>query len=222
MHSSDSKEHNVVSKQFIKIAGRLLLQYAVDPFLEDNDCQSIVICVPAAQIVRTQQLFNDSRVHVTSGGASRTQSVLNGLELLCESFKSDQWVMIHDAARANLHLSDIQKLKQTISSEIDGGILAKPAQDTLKHIASTHNLTTLDRSRIWHAMTPQMFRLGPLINALRGANQAKIEITDESSAMEIAGASVILVHGRTDNIKLTYPEDLPILEKLIEERNAQK
>jgi 2-C-methyl-D-erythritol 4-phosphate cytidylyltransferase len=130
--------------------------------------------------------------------------------------------MIHDAARANLHLSDIQKLKQTISSEIDGGILAKPAQDTLKHIASTHNLTTLDRSRIWHAMTPQMFRLGPLINALRGANQAKIEITDESSAMEIAGASVILVHGRTDNIKLTYPEDLPILEKLIEERNAQK
>ena len=223
MQTATSKD-NTTSKQLLTIHGKTILRHAIDPFLSDPDCKTIVIAAPETEISAIKPSINDSRVHFVSGGKTRMHSVINGLTALKKFFKNDSWVMVHDAARANLHGSDLQKLKNIVYSECSatlnsGGILAIPARDTLKRSDANVVLKTLDRSSVWQALTPQMFRLGELYNALEKVSHEGLDVTDDSSAMENSGARVILVHGRTDNIKLTYPEDLPIMEKLIEQRN---
>jgi 2-C-methyl-D-erythritol 4-phosphate cytidylyltransferase len=96
-----------------------------------------------------------------------------------------------------------------------GGILAIPAKDTMKRAGENHKITeTVDRRGLWHALTPQMFRVSMLKSALDYALEIKALVTDEAQAMEIKGMQAILVEGRPDNIKVTHPEDLPLAEFL--------
>lgn len=215
---SDKKQSGGTSKQFLKIGERSVIEHTLEPFLRDQDCLRIVIAVPDQEISATKQIFKDPRVQIIRGGNTRMQSVLSGLNVLHGEFEKSTWVMVHDAVRPNLHSSDLQKLKQTVSVEAYGGILAVPSRDTLKQVESGCVLGTLDRESIWNALTPQMFRLGKLYNAINRAVVEGFELSDESSAMEYVGARVILVAGRADNIKITYPEDLPMLKALIKER----
>lgn len=206
---------SATSKQLLKLAGLTVLQHAVAPFLQDGDCQAVVIAAPASELERITALFDDPRIVIIRGGQSRMNSVRLGLNALHGDYPEDSWVMVHDAARANLYSSDLDKLKIAVEHEAYGGILAVPARDTLKQAESGCILKTLERETIWQALTPQMFRLGKLYEAMNLAFTEGFEVTDESSAMEYMGARVILVEGRPDNIKLTYSEDLPIMENLI-------
>ena len=124
----------------------------------------------------------------------------------------NDWVLVHDAARPNLAESDLHKLLHTLRDDPVGGLLAVPVRDTLKLAGVDGRVSsTPDRSRFWQAYTPQMFRLGALHNALSDALAAGATITDEASAMEWAGQAPRLVEGRSDNIKVTRPEDLEFL-----------
>jgi 2-C-methyl-D-erythritol 4-phosphate cytidylyltransferase len=136
---------------------------------------------------------------------------LNALELLCDRATENDWVLVHDAARPCLRREDIDRLIETLADDPVGGLLAVPVRDTMKQADSAGRVhRTVARTDLWHAFTPQMFRLGLLRAALRGALDAGELVTDEAAAIERRGLAPRLVEGHGDNLKITRPEDLPL------------
>jgi 2-C-methyl-D-erythritol 4-phosphate cytidylyltransferase len=120
-------------------------------------------------------------------------------------------VLVHDAARPCLRAADVDALIDTLAPGSDGGLLGVPVSDTMKRTRPDGEITeTVDRNHLWHAQTPQMFRLGQLRSALEQALLQDILVTDEAAAMELAGYHPRVVRGHADNIKITVPEDLAL------------
>ena len=154
------------------------------------------------------------------GGASRRDSVYNGLVATSGALDADDWVLVHDAARPCLAAQDLYHLIRECESDAIGGLLALPAADTVKQAAKDEGGVvrvgaTLDRSQLWLAQTPQMFRAGLLAQALQGAPAG---VTDEASAIEALGLKPRLVAGSRDNLKVTYPEDFAVAESILSKR----
>lgn len=203
-------------KQYLPLGGRCLIEHTLDCFLGQPGLLGLVVCLsvddgwwpdlPCAE---------DPRITRAEGGRERADSVLNGLQQLALlGAAEDDWVLVHDAARPNLAQSDLQRLLAELSNDPVGGLLAVPMRDTLKLAGADGRVSaTPDRSRYWQAYTPQMFRLGALHRALSEALAAGATITDEASAMEYVGLAPRLIEGRSDNIKVTRPEDLDFLRK---------
>ena len=135
--------------------------------------------------------------------------MLSALDYIARQQLGD-WVMVHDAARPCVQLSDIDKLISGAMNHEVGAILAAPVRDTMKRGAQGQVEHTVDRADLWHALTPQMFRTKPLRNALSQALEQGVSITDEASAFEWKGLSPALIAGRSDNFKITQPEDLAL------------
>jgi 2-C-methyl-D-erythritol 4-phosphate cytidylyltransferase len=127
----------------------------------------------------------------------------------------DDWVLVHDAARPCITSADIHHLIAVLMNDAVGGILALSSPDTLKQVQAGSITGTLDRSHIWRALTPQMFRYGLLKSALEAA-EGNAAITDEASALELQGLQPKIVEGRADNIKITRPEDLALAQFYLE------
>jgi len=170
------------------------------------------------EISQARGYDSDSRILVVDGGSERCYSVLNGLTAIAEVESSESaWVAVHDVARPCIAYNDLDKLFLAVENYPDGGILATPVRDTMKRGAAFNAAEssidhTVDREQLWHALTPQMFPLETLINNLQSALADGFEVTDEASAMEHAGAKPKLVSGRSDNLKITRPEDLKLAE----------
>lgn len=154
------------------------------------------------------------------GGASRAQSVFNGLRALGDAgARVDDWVLVHDAARCLVTPAQIDALIDACLPDPVGGLLALKLPDTLKAEAAGRVAATLDRSDKWLAQTPQMFRIGALQAALAARAETGFEgITDEASAMELAGQAPRLVPGSAQNFKVTYPEDFALAEAILKAR----
>ncbi len=154
------------------------------------------------------------------GGATRRDSVFNGLVAATPAVEADDWVLVHDAVRPCLPRADLERLVAECSADRIGGLLALPVADTVKRVAKDEGGAqrisgTEDRAQLWLAQTPQMFRIGVLVEALR---KAKTSITDEASAVEQMGLRPRLVLGSRENLKVTYPEDLAIAEAILQRR----
>jgi 2-C-methyl-D-erythritol 4-phosphate cytidylyltransferase len=163
---------------------------------------------------------NKETISTISGGTKRCDSVLNGLLYLQNFAANNDWILVHDAVRPCLQHQDIDKLISQLNSHPVGGLLGVPVKDTLKRIGKTSRvLKTVERKNVWHALTPQMFRYGKLITALQKAIQQNIEITDEAQAVELSGEKPVVVEGRSDNIKITYPQDFALAEKILNTRS---
>jgi 2-C-methyl-D-erythritol 4-phosphate cytidylyltransferase len=163
---------------------------------------------------------NRGRLFEVPGGAERADSVRNGLEFLARRGDPQDWVLVHDAARPCLPPADLERLIRTLMEDPVGGILAAPSTDTLKlSDAEGRVQETLDRDRVWRALTPQMFRLGLLREALNAARVAGVSVTDEASAMERQGFRPRLVEGSPMNIKITRPEDLDAARVYLQKQN---
>jgi 2-C-methyl-D-erythritol 4-phosphate cytidylyltransferase len=156
------------------------------------------------------------------GGATRAETVLNGLDAISRVCAADDWVLVHDAARPCLPDEMLGKLLDEVADDPVGGLLAVPVADTLKRAAAesasgTRAEATVPRAGLWQAQTPQMFRHGTLVQALRAAGS---DMTDEASAIEQLGLQPRLVESDSRNLKVTYPQDLElaglILRKLHE------
>ncbi len=198
-------------KQYLPLAGRCILEHTLDCFLDHPGLKGLVVCLAAGDPYWPDlPSAHDSRILAVEGGGERADSVLNGLQALGRLGATAQdWVLVHDAARPNLARSDLDRLLGELAEDPVGGLLAVPARDTLKRSRPDGRvLETVDRSHIWQAFTPQMFRLGALREALGAALAGRAAITDEASAMELAGLAPSLVEGRADNLKVTRPEDL--------------
>ena len=204
-------------KQYLQLAGKSILEHTLHCFLDHPCLRGVVVSLaeddpfwPSLACAR------DGRIYTAAGGAERADSVLNALLRLAELGASEQdWVLVHDAARPNLAQSDLDLLLTELADDAVGGLLAVPARDTLKRVGSNGRVReTIDRSVIWQAYTPQMFRLGALHQALAEALVSDVAVADEASAMEWAGHAPRLIEGRADNLKVTRPEDLHYLERL--------
>ncbi|MDE2457542.1 MAG: 2-C-methyl-D-erythritol 4-phosphate cytidylyltransferase, partial [Burkholderiales bacterium] len=150
------------------------------------------------------------------GGATRAATVANGLAALRERGAREQdWVLVHDAARCLVRPSWVERLIDACAGDEVGGLLALPVADTLKREQRGRAASTLPRTGLWAAQTPQMFRVGLLQRALEAAGS---EVTDEASAVEALGLAPRLVGGEAENFKLTWPADFALAERLLETR----
>jgi len=229
-----ARMNSVIPKQYLQLQGKPVLAHTLQRLLELPLICKIVVALSAEELQSVdsywQQLqINDNpRIHVCAGADSRQGSVFNALDVLAEQAHDDDWVLVHDAVRPCVRISDINRLISAVEHHPAGGLLAAPIRDTLK-LASENSgadsvQATLDRRHIWAALTPQMFRYGLLRKALQHALSSGLEITDESSAIEASGYKPLLIRGNPDNIKITHPEDLmlasAILTAQISERNT--
>ncbi|WP_148715994.1 2-C-methyl-D-erythritol 4-phosphate cytidylyltransferase [Chitinolyticbacter meiyuanensis] len=153
------------------------------------------------------------------GGASRAESVLNGLQALSTQVPADTWVLVHDAARPCLAPAQVSGMIEALQHDAVGGILAVPVADTLKFAAPSQTIAhTHPRDGLWQAQTPQMFRLADLAGALETGMGP--DITDEASAMEKLGLAPRLVRGSPWNLKVTYPQDLALAALILQAGDA--
>ena len=149
------------------------------------------------------------------GGETRRDSVYNGLLAAMAAVEADDWILVHDAARPCLPRKDLEALMRETQNDEVGGILGLPIADTVKRAFQDRIESTEDRSRLWLAQTPQMFRAGLLMQALQ---RAKGTPTDEAAAVEQLGLRPRLVAGSRENLKVTWPEDLAIAESILKGR----
>ena len=155
------------------------------------------------------------------GGASRAASVFNGLQALMDlGADAGDWVLVHDAARCLVTPAQVDGLIDACRDDAVGGLLALPLPDTLKAGSGGRVARTVERTDKWLAQTPQMFRLGALHAALAAtADRGFAGVTDEASAMEMAGQQPLLVRGSAQNFKVTYPEDFALAEAVLRSRS---
>ena len=208
-----------LAKQYLEINGRAIIEITADLLLANQQINQVIVCIAGDdQLWPTLKLATHPDIHRVTGGATRAQSVLNGLQSLYGRAADEDWVLVHDAARPCLSAPKLADFIAQISASPVGGIMAIKAIDTLKlAVAQTTTIQqTLDRSSIWQAQTPQMFPYGLLYGALSEALKAGAEITDESSAMEWAGHAPRLVEGESSNLKITCPEDLRMAQYFLE------
>ncbi|MCQ4315393.1 2-C-methyl-D-erythritol 4-phosphate cytidylyltransferase [Stutzerimonas zhaodongensis] len=203
-------------KQYLELGGQTILEHTLDRFLDHPQLQGLVVSLAEQDPYWPElQCAADPRICRATGGSERADSVLAGLQVLSGlGANEEDWVLVHDAARPNLALDDLNRLLATLADDPVGGLLAVPARDTLKRAGADGRVQeTVDRSVIWQAFTPQMFRLGSLRAALMDALTSGVAVTDEASALEWAGHHPRLIEGRADNLKITRPEDLTWLQQ---------
>ncbi|MBT3347166.1 MAG: 2-C-methyl-D-erythritol 4-phosphate cytidylyltransferase [Thiotrichales bacterium] len=169
-----------------------------------------------------------TRLHSVHGGAERADSVLNALIYLLDTSKlgaENDWVLVHDAARPCLTAKDLNSLIKQLEGSAVGGILAAPLNDTIKRTAPSMSgvesgmseiIETVERSGLWRALTPQMFRLGMLRRALEKCKAEGVVVTDDAQAIEKLGYSPIVVEGSATNIKITNPGDISVAENIVQ------
>ncbi|MFD0740427.1 2-C-methyl-D-erythritol 4-phosphate cytidylyltransferase [Lysobacter koreensis] len=210
-----------IPKQYLQAAGQPLIAHALDALLaHPRVAGAMVALAPDDPLWPGWTERRGKPVSQCIGGGERADSVLAALRALPASVGDDALVLVHDAARPNLHADDLDRLIKAATAHADGAILAAPVRDTLKRAdADTRIAATQPRDGLWRAMTPQAFRRGMLIAALEQAHAAGIAVTDEAMAVERLGARPRLVEGREDNLKVTTPADLALVHYLLARRD---
>ncbi len=203
-------------KQSQSLAGRPMVLHTLAAFAAVRRISGILVVVAAGDSFFSIHK-GDYRV-ADCGGATRAESVANGLNILREQGASgSDWVLVHDAARCLITPAQINLLIDACAADPVGGLLALPLADTLKCVLDARVMATLQRHDKWLAQTPQMFRIDLLRRALGHAGP---EMTDESSAVESIGLQPLVVNGSAQNFKVTYPEDFALAQALLQGRSA--
>jgi 2-C-methyl-D-erythritol 4-phosphate cytidylyltransferase len=204
-----------VPKQYLPLCGKTVLQHTLERLLDYPRIAAVALVLAPgdAHWPRLADRYAGRPLITARGGAERSHSVLNGLRALAERASPRDWVLVHDAARPCIRREDLDTLLQRLHDHPVGGLLGIPVADTKKRVDRGGNIIeTVARHDLWRALTPQMFRYQALLHALEAALEQGRTVTDESSAMELAGEVPRIVEGRADNIKITRPQDLALAE----------
>lgn len=203
-------------KQYAPLGGRSLVAHTLAALQQVQRLSGVMVVLSPGDDRFEQAVPGFGGWVERVGGASRAESVANGLEaLLARGAQPHDWVLVHDAARCLLRPEWVDALIDACQDDEVGGLLALPVADTLKQEAGGRVAATLERTAKWQAQTPQMFRLGLLRPALV---QAGLAVTDEASAIEALGHAPRLVRGSLENFKITYPPDFELAERLLGSR----
>ncbi len=210
-----SRLGSAIPKQYLPLAGKPLIHWAVAPLLACGWIEQVLVVVAAGD-TRAADIFNGvAKVRVCdAGGDTRSATVRGGLARLAAlaDAQDDNWVLVHDAARPGLDRQSLERLRSTLQHDPVGGLLALPVADTVKRAdAGNTVVATVARDDLWLAQTPQMFRFGLLRRALAEHPQH----TDEAGAIEAAGLPVRLVPGDRANFKVTTTHDLELMTRLL-------
>lgn len=203
-----------VPKQYLSLQGKTILEHSIARLQACRQVKQIWLALAADDPYFATTALAQSDIQRVKGGVERMHSVLNALQLIDEHHYP--WVLVHDAARPLVHTTDIQHLISQCLQQDEGGILACRVRDTMKR-GENFVAETVSREHLWHALTPQFFPTALLRAALKDAIVAGVQVTDEASAMEWAGHRVMLVPGRSDNIKITEPADLALAAFYLEQ-----
>jgi len=209
-------------KQYLPLGDKPVIVHTIERLAAHSKIKGLVVAVSEDDGYWPDLEYTiDKPLWRAPGGVERCHSVLNALHVLSSHADDNDWVLVHDAARPCVRADDISLLIDAIDDDAIGGLLAIPVRDTMKRSTNENTVVdTLDRSCLWHALTPQMFRLGQLRDALAQALENESLVTDESSAMELAQYKPVLVEGHGDNIKITRPEDLMLAEFYLQQQDA--
>jgi len=199
-------------KQYLVLEGKTVLEHTLHRLASHPRITGLIVAIAEHDpYLPALSLPINCPVHLVSGGAERADSVFNALQHLSSLCNDDPWVLVHDAARPCLRHQDIDQMLLKLISHKVGGILGIPVNDTVKRVNARDEITdTVCRQGLWRASTPQMFHLQALKSALTIAKEQQVIVTDEASAMELAGLKPVMVEGHSDNIKITLPQDLAL------------
>jgi 2-C-methyl-D-erythritol 4-phosphate cytidylyltransferase len=207
-------------KQYSPLRGKPMLRHAIERLLAASEIEVVFVVLAPDDTEFREHEWNDFGERIAPlycGGATRRESVLNGLVAAASAVDPNDWMLVHDAARPCLGGAELRRLIEGAGSDAVGGILAVPVADTLKRADDGGRIVeTEPRDHLWQAQTPQMFRHGMLLRALREATH----VTDEAGAIEALGYKARLVEGDTRNLKVTFPSDLLIAEGILEDGRA--
>jgi 2-C-methyl-D-erythritol 4-phosphate cytidylyltransferase len=214
---SGSRLGSSTPKQYLPLAGRSVLHHTLSRLAAHPGIEQVfVVLAPGDTEFRNAQWdgFEHRITPLYCGGDTRAASVYNGLIAARDAVGGDDWVLVHDAARPCLGADALERLIREVGDDEAGGLLAVPVADTLKRAdGDTRVEATERREGLWQAQTPQMFRYGFLVEALRRSGAATV--TDEASAIERLGLKPRLVMGDVRNLKITYPQDLELAELIL-------
>ncbi len=206
-------------KQYLSLLGQPLIRHTLRTLCAVPTLEAVFVVLSREDAEWDRydwSEFGDRLVTLRCGGETRAESVCNGLRAMQEWAFPDDWVLVHDAARACLTPAHVAALIAAVGDDEVGGILAVPVADTLKRANGTQRIdATVPRDQLWQAQTPQMFRHGPLLDAL----QRCPAVTDEASAIEAQGLHPRLVQGDITNLKVTWPLDLQLAGWILEQRS---
>lgn len=225
-----SRAQTDIPKQYRVIAGKAMVMHTLAAFEQVKRFAGglVVIAKEDDQLPELLKVNINTIFSIApQAGNTRATTVFNGIKaLLLQGAASTDWVLVHDAARCLITPEQINALIDAcLKDDSDGavgGLLALPLPDTLKSERDGRVAATLGRSDKWLAQTPQMFKIGALLDALTAAGDlsdtSNALITDESSAMERLGHAPKLVRGSAQNFKVTYPEDFALAEAVLQNR----
>ena len=215
---SGSRMGGELPKQYLPLAGQPMIFHAISTLCSNADIGTVFVVLASDDALfhlYDWSRFGNKLQPLYCGGATRAESVLNGL--LASELEPDDWVLVHDAARPCLSQQQLAHLIGELRNDEVGGILAVPVADTLKRADAAQRIAcTENREGLWQAQTPQMFRSGLLLRGLQTAPQ----VTDEASALEALGLQPQLVLSEPTNFKVTYPQDMQLAELLLRERQG--
>jgi 2-C-methyl-D-erythritol 4-phosphate cytidylyltransferase len=205
-------------KQYAPLAGRPLLARTMDRLREALDLHGIAVAVASDDLYYDREIgVRDGVTVLRCGGPTRSDTVRNALQALAATCRDDDWILVHDAARPCVPQDALVRLVAHLDGDAVGGLLAVPVADTLKRgdgdVDAPRVLRTENRAGLWQAQTPQMFRYGLLTRAM--AHRSAPECTDEAQAVELLGLSPRLIRGSQANLKVTFPDDLPLAAAIL-------
>lgn len=201
-----------IPKQYLALGKRTVLEHTLELLALVPGLDGICVALSAAdQWWPRLQLPETLPIRTVTGGAERSDSVLACLDELATALAADTRILVHDAARPCVRVADIETLMHAGAAHPVGALLGMPVRDTMKRCDRDNTVTaTVDRDGLWHALTPQMFPLSALAEAIRECQRRGLAITDDASALEVLGRAPLMVAGSGDNIKITRPEDLSL------------
>lgn len=215
---SGSRMGGALPKQYLELAGKPMIYHAVRRLADSPRIRRVYVVVSPEDGYWDQydwQEFAPKLSLLRCGGATRADSVRNGLTAMTREMEESDWVLVHDAARPCLSAQLLDRLLDEASDDPAGGLLAVPVADTLKRADATRHVSITElREALWQAQTPQMFRHKMLQQALDRMGDAVT--TDEASAIEALGYRPLLVAADNCNFKVTYPRDLYLARLILE------
>jgi 2-C-methyl-D-erythritol 4-phosphate cytidylyltransferase len=216
---SGSRMLDEVPKQYLALAGKPMIHHTLTALCSSPRLSGVFVVLASGDKEwgrHDWSEFSGKLVVLECGGATRAESVLNGLKVAqgVSAIQDDDWVLVHDAARPCLGKAQLDRLLDELVDDEVGGLLAVPVADTLKRSDAGSRVERTElRENLWQAQTPQMFRYKLLVEALSRAGG--VAMTDDAGAIESMGLRPKLVLGDARNLKVTYPQDLALAELIL-------
>lgn len=218
-----TRMQTAIPKQYLNIKHKKILEHTLERFCSHTKIEGVVVAISEHDDVwSTLDISSHPKVITVEGGVERCHSVLNGLKALSEKADENDWVLVHDAARPCIRKEDIDRLIETLNGHAVGGLLGSPVRDTMKRADTSLTIKeTVEREGLWHALTPQMFHFGILLQSLEKVLSQDLLVTDEAQAIELNKLRPVLVEGQPDNIKITRHSDLALAELYLSQQERE-